>query len=251
MPKLPIVLQLYTVRDAAEKDFAGTLSQVAQIGYAGVELAGYHGLPIRELKSRLDDLFLRVAGSHIALDRVANETEKVIEENLALGNPFVVVPWLPDNQRNLDSYKKIAATLNTLGDALRLNGLTLCYHNHDFEFRTLENGQTGMDILLGETDPHLVKAEIDTYWILHAGQDPVAFVRKHSGRVPLLHLKDRDKSDGSFAEIGTGDLPVDALITAASEIGTEYLVVEQDVCKRPPLESVKISYDNLKKLGYA
>jgi sugar phosphate isomerase/epimerase len=251
MPKLPIVLQLYTVRDMAERDFAGTLSQVARIGYAGVELAGYHGLPVRELKTILDDLALRAAGSHIALDRIETETESVIEENLTLGNPFVVVPWLPIERRNLDSYKQIAARLNDLGETMRISGLTLCYHNHDFEFRVLENGQTGLDILLGETDPLLVKAEVDTYWALHAGADPVAFIRNLPGRVPLLHLKDRDKSDGSFAEIGTGDLPTADLIAAANEIGTQYLVVEQDLCKRPTLESATISYDNLKAMGYA
>jgi len=251
MPKLPLILQLYTVRDVAEGDFPGTLSRIAQIGYAGVELAGYYGLSVRELKGKLDDLNLRVAGSHIALDRVENETEKVIEENLALGNPFVVVPYLTEDRRNLESYKKIAGTLNSLGDVLRANGLTLCYHNHDFEFKTLENGQTGMDILLGETDPQLVKAEIDTYWVLKAGKDPVSFVRSHSGRVPLLHLKDRDTTDGSFAEIGTGDLPLDQLITAAAEIGTQYLIVEQDQCKRPTLDSATLSYENLKAKGYA
>jgi sugar phosphate isomerase/epimerase len=251
MPKLPIVLQLYTVRDDAERDFSGTLGRVAEIGYAGVELAGYHGLSVRALKSRLDDLHLRVAGSHIALDTIEKETRKVVEENQALGNPYVVVPWLAEEYRNVDGFKAIAEKLNVLGDALRSSGLTLCYHNHDFEFRPLDNGQIGMDILLGETDPQLVKAELDTYWILHAGMDPVAFTRKHSGRVPLLHLKDRDTTDGSFAEVGTGDLPLDDLIAAADKIGTQYLVVEQDRTKRPALESAKISYDNLKARGYA
>ena len=97
----------------------------------------------------------------------------------------------------------------------------------------------------------LVKAEVDTYWALVGGQDPVAFIQKHKGRVPLLHIKDRDRTDGSFAEVGTGDLPLDALIAAAPEVGVEWLIVEQDSCKRPPLESVKISYDNLKAKGYA
>jgi sugar phosphate isomerase/epimerase len=251
MPKLPIALQLYTVRDDAAQDFAGTLGKVAEIGYAGVELAGYNGMSIQDLKRRLDDLHLHVAGSHVGLDRLENEMSAVIEENLALGNPNVVVPYLGDDRRSVDGYKKTAEQLNGYGEALKSLGLTLAYHNHDFEFKPLENGQIGMDILLGETDPMLVKAEIDTYWVLFAGLDPVAYLKDKTGRVPLMHLKDRDKTDGSFAPVGTGDLPLDALITTAIEIGTDFLVVEQDTTKGPALEAVKLSYDNLKAKGYA
>lgn len=252
MPKLPIALQLYTVRDDAARDFPAVLKQVAEIGYAGVELAGLNGLSVRELKNRLDDLHLFVAGSHIGLDQLENEMQRVVEENLTLGNRYIVVPYLSEDRRQgADGYKKTAAQLNSIGESLEPHGLTLCYHNHAFEFDKVENGRYGLDILLEETDPMLVKAEVDTYWVLKGGEDPVAFVRKHTGRVPLMHLKDRDTSDGSFAPIGTGDLPTDALIEAASEIGTQYLIVEQDVCKQPPLEAVALSYNNLKAKGYA
>ncbi len=252
MPKLPIAVQLYTVRDDAARDFSGTLAKVAEIGYAGVEIAGYNGMSVRALKARLDDLHLFVAGSHIAIDRLENEMAAVVDENLTLGNRYVVVPYLGDDRRQgADGYKKTAAQLNAFGETLQSYGLTLCYHNHDFEFQTLDNGQIGLDILLDNTDATLVKAEVDTFWVLQGGQDPVAFVRKHTGRVPLMHLKDRDPSDKSFAPVGTGDLPTDELIAAASEIGTEYLIVEQDVCKQPPIESITLSYNNLKARGYA
>ncbi|MDQ6699296.1 MAG: sugar phosphate isomerase/epimerase, partial [Acidobacteriota bacterium] len=199
-----------------------------------------------------DENALRVCGSHVGIDALESSIAQVVEENLALGNRYVVVPYLGENRRQgTDGYKKTADLLNGFGETLTAHGLTLAYHNHAFEFEPLENGQIGEDILLENTDPMLVKAEVDTYWVLVGGQDPVAFVRKHAGRVPLMHLKDRDKTDGSFAEVGTGDLPLDALVAAAPEIGTEWLIVEQDVCKRPPLESVKISYDNLKAKGYA
>lgn len=252
MPKLPIALQLYTVRDDAAKDFAGTLKKVAEIGYAGVELAGYHGMAVSDLKTQLDDLHLFVAGSHIGIDQIESNLKQVVEENLALGNRYVVVPYLSEERRQgADGYKKTAETLNTLGQSLQTYGLSLAYHNHNFEFAPLENGQRGEDILLENTDPMLVRAEVDSYWVLKAGVDPVAFIKHHSGRVPLLHLKDRDKGDGSFAPLGTGDLPLDALIAAAYEIGTEYLIVEQDSCKQPPLEAIKISYDCLKERGVA
>lgn len=252
MAKLPLALQLYTLRDDTARDFAGTLKKVAEMGYAGVELAGTGGLSAPELRGALDDNNLRVCGSHVGIDAMENDIAQVVSENLALGNRYVVVPYLGEDRRQgAEGYKQTAETLNRLGETLQSHGLTLAYHNHAFEFEPLENGQIGEDILLENTDPMLVKAEVDTYWVLVGGQDPVAFVRKHAGRVPLMHLKDRDKTDGSFAEVGTGDLPLDALVAAAPEVGTEWLIVEQDVCKRPPLESVKLSYDNLKAKGYA
>ena len=252
MPKIPIALQMYTLRDDCDKDFAGTIRKVADIGYAAVELAGHGGLSVQALSSLLADNHLKVAGSHIALEVLESELPRVIEENLALGNRHIVVPYLAeDRRRTAADYQKVAAKLNTLGGTLQSSGLTLCYHNHDFEFQPLDNGQIGEDILLENTDPSLVKAEVDTYWVLKGGQDPVAFIQKHAGRVPLLHIKDRDKTDGSFAPVGTGDLPLDALVAAAPDAGAEYLIVEQDVCKGPALEAVTLSYNNLKAKGYA
>jgi sugar phosphate isomerase/epimerase len=162
------------------------------------------------------------------------------------------VPYLAEERRKTaDDYKKLAATLNEFGATLQASGLTLAYHNHDFEFKPLDNGQLGEDILLENTDPALVKAEVDTYWVLKAGHDPVAFIQKYAGRVPLIHIKDRDKTDGSFAPVGTGDLPLDALVAAAPGVGAEYLIVEQDVCKGSAIEAVTLSYNNLKAKGYA
>ncbi len=252
MTKIPIALQLYTLRDDLAKDFTGTLKQVAAIGYAGVELAGHGGMTTRELKGLLDDLHLSVAGAHVGIDALETDIQKQVDDALTLGYRYVVVPYLNEDRRvGADGYKKTAEALNGIGETLRPFGLTLCYHNHAFEFERQDNGEYGEDILLQNSDPALVKAEIDTYWVLVGGEDPVAFVKKYSGRVPLMHIKDRDPSDGTFAEVGTGDLPLDALIEAAGEIGTEYLIVEQDVCKNPPLEAVTTSYNNLKARGYA
>jgi sugar phosphate isomerase/epimerase len=252
MPKIPIALQMYTLRDDTEKDFAGTIRKVAEIGYAAVELAGHRGLSVQELSGLLADNHLKVAGSHIGLDQLEANLPKVIEENLALGNRYIVVPSLGDDRRRTsDDYKKVAEDLNKFGQSLQSSGMTLCYHNHDFEFIPLDNGQIGEDILLENTDPQLVKAEVDTYWVLKAGHDPVAFIQKHAGRVPLLHIKDMDPADGSFAPVGTGKLPLDALVAAAPGVGAEYLIVEQDVCKGPAIEAVTLSYNNLKAKGYA
>ena len=252
MPKIPIGLQLYTLRDDMEKDFAGTLQKVAGIGYGCVELAGYGGHSVRELSSLLADNHLSVAGSHISLDVLESELPRVIEENLALGNSHVVVPYLAEERRKTAAdWKAVAEVMSGLGETLQTAGMTLCYHNHDFEFRPLPDGQLGEDVLLENADPLFVKIEADAYWMMKADQDPVAFLKKHTGRVPLLHLKDRDLTDGSFAPVGTGDLPLEALIKAAGEIGTKFLLVEQDVCKGPALDAVTLSYNNLKAKGYA
>ena len=144
MPKIPIALQMYTLRDEMEKDFAGTIRKVAEIGYAAVELAGHGGLSIQELSGLLADNHLKVAGSHIALEALENDLPKVIGEAQALGNRHVVVPYLSDDRRRTsDDYKKVATLLNTYGESLSRSGLTLCYHNHDFEFKALDNGQMG------------------------------------------------------------------------------------------------------------
>jgi len=249
--RLPIALQLYTVRDAAAADFAGTLRKVADIGFAGVEIAGFNGLTAAELKRLLDDNNLKVAGSHVGIEQLEGDIAQVIEDNLTLGNHNVVIPYLGEDRRQgAAGYRETAEKFNAIGETLRSHGLTLLYHNHAFEFEK-QDGEYGLDILFGNTDPMLVKAEIDTYWVLVGGEDPVAYVTKYSGRVPLMHIKDRDPKDGFFAEVGTGDLPLDGLVEAANNIGTEWLVVEQDSCRRDPMESIKISYDNLKARGYA
>jgi sugar phosphate isomerase/epimerase len=252
MPKIPIALQMYTLRDETARDFAGTIRRVAEIGYAAVELAGRGDLSVQELSRLLADTHLRMAGSHIGLEALEADLPKIIEENLALGNRYIVVPYLAEERRRTaDDYKRLAGTLNEVGGTLQASGLSLAYHNHDFEFQTMDNGQTGEDILLENTDPALVKAEVDTYWVLKAGHDPVAFLNAHKGRVPLIHLKDMDPADESFAPVGTGKLPLDALVAAAPEVGAEYLIVEQDVTKGPALEAVTLSYNNLKAKGYA
>jgi sugar phosphate isomerase/epimerase len=253
MAKLPIALQLYTVRDDAARDFTGTIAAVAGIGYGGVEIGGNTGgLSIRALKSLLDDHGLKIAGNHVGIDILEKELGRVIEDNLSLANHNVVVPWIAKERRqSAESYRQLAASLNEIGEAMRAHGLVLSYHNHDFEFAVLESGDIGLDVILQNTDPTLVKLELDTYWALVGGHNPVDFLKKHSGRISLVHIKDRDPGDGSFAEIGTGNLPLDEIVATAPSAGAAWLIVEQDVCKRPPLESARISYENLKARGYA
>lgn len=251
MTKLPIALQLYTVRDEIARDFAGTLRQVADIGYRSVELAGYGGLAAGEMKSLLDSLGLGVAGSHVGLDALDKDIEGVIAYNTTIGNRYVVCPWLPEERlRNVAACGEVAGAFNRIGERLKAAGLSFAYHNHAFEFKRVEGDVYAYDVLMNACDPALVKIEMDTFWVKKGGEEPGDYLRKYAGRVPLIHLKDMTPgADGTFAEVGEGVMDFDAIFNAAGEAGGEYYIVEQDRCQRPPLESVRISFENLKKMG--
>jgi sugar phosphate isomerase/epimerase len=251
MANIPIALQLYTLREQAAEDFVGTLRRVAEIGYAGVEFADYGGLSAPELKALLDELGLRAAGSHVALPLLENELDAVIDYSLTIENPYVVCPSIPSDRRGDEaSVQALAQSLNRIGAVCRVEGLRFCYHNHAFEFETFD-GQSILDILYGDTDPELLEAEVDTYWVQFAGLDPANLIERYSDRVALVHLKDMDPQDGTFAEVGEGTLDWQAIFAASEAAGAEWYVVEQDRCKRPPLESVRLSLANLRAMGAA
>jgi sugar phosphate isomerase/epimerase len=243
---------MYTVRDDAARDFVGTLKRVADLGYAGVELAGTGGLAARELRKVLDDLGLRVAGSHVGMEQLEGELAAALDYAAEIGNANVVCPYIGEERRkDADGYRRLADQFNRIGLACKARGMTFSYHNHAFEFERFGD-LTGLEILFGATDPTLVKSELDVYWIQYGGEDPVAFIAKLAGRVPLVHLKDMaDNESRSFAEIGEGMLDWHAICSAAEQAGAEWFLVEQDVCKRPPMESAELSLRNLRSMGLA
>ena len=247
MPAIPVALQLYTVRDLTAVDFPGTVRQVAEIGYAGVEFAGMGGMEAAALRDLLDETGLAPAGAHIALATLESDLDRVIADNLTLGNRYIGVPHLSDGLKNPQGFRHVAARMNAIGSFLADAGLTLYYHNHAFEFDVVD-GERGIDILYQETDPELVVMEIDVYWVHYAGEDPAAMIRAHAGRFPLIHLKDMvgAGAERTYAEVGEGVIDF-APIRAASEAqGAEWYIVEQDACARPSLESVRISLDNIR-----
>jgi sugar phosphate isomerase/epimerase len=252
--KLPVTLQLYTLRDDLAQDFAGTIAKVAEIGYAGVELAGFGGLSAADVKALLDQHKLVAAGSHVGIDAMEKDIDSVIEQHKTIGTEFVSVPWLAEERRkDIEGYKAFGRALTALGAKLKEAGLTLCYHNHAFEFEKFGGDTYGYDALFGEADPDLVKIEMDTYWVKKGGEDPAAYIRKYAGRVPLLHIKDMAAdADGKFAEVGEGVMDFPAIFEAAGVGGAKFYIVEQDQCyNHPPLESVAISFRNLQKMGMA
>jgi sugar phosphate isomerase/epimerase len=249
---IPISVQLYTVRDLIAKDFAVTVKQVATIGYKSVEMAGYGNLKTAaEAKKALDDAGLSVAGAHAPIEVLEKDVEKVMDENEALGSKLIICPWMPEARRkDAEGWKAVAKSLNQVGRACHERGIDFAYHNHSFEFQKFD-GKSGLDILFENSEPHLVKAEIDVYWVKHGGEDPVARINKLGDRVIALHLKDMAAGDDKkFAEVGTGILDFKAILEAATKNGVHYGAVEQDnTYGKDPLESIKTSYENLKRLG--
>lgn len=247
LKKSPVAVQPYTIREALAKDYAGALEQVAEIGYQGIELGlPPAGMSIPQQKELLDRLGLKVVGTHAGFDTLDFDTDVIADYLEAVdGGKFVTISLRFESRE--DVLRK-AAKMNQIGEKFRQRGLQFLYHNHNWEFVKFD-GEYALDILLRETDSNLVKTELDTYWIQKGGEDPVAYLSKLKNRAPMLHIKDMEAGDEqAFAEIGKGVLDFQAIAQVAEEIGVEWLVVEQDECRVDPFQSLKISYDNLKKL---
>ncbi|MGB8000586.1 MAG: sugar phosphate isomerase/epimerase [Anaerobacillus sp.] len=242
MANIPVAVQMYTLREESEKDFVGTLKKVAEIGYQGVEFAGYYGMSAKNLKKVIDDLGLKAASSHIPLDALKEDLSSIIAYQHEIGSSKIVCPFLAPEQRNEDGYAELIRTLNDVGQECAKEGITLCYHNHDFELERLSNGKTALETILDETNPEWVKAEFDIYWLTRAGEGPVNWMKRYENRTPLVHLKDMT-TDGEqfFAELGTGGVDLNAVLNQGDQSNVDWWIVEQDKCKRSPFESIEMS----------
>ncbi|TDL31292.1 sugar phosphate isomerase/epimerase [Jeotgalibacillus sp. S-D1] len=248
MNRKGIALQMYTLREESKKDFAGTLKKVADLGFDGVELAGYGGLTANELKNLLKELGLQAASSHVPLSSIENELEEVIRYQKELGSAHIVCPVLPRDRHTQKDYENLIATLNEAGKRCYEEGITLSYHNHDFELVPFDNGVQPLEKILAETNPEWVKAEFDVYWLKKAGEDPVAWLERYQDRTPLVHLKDMT-TDGEqfFAELGAGGVDIDSIVSHLLSAPVEWWIIEQDQSRTDPLESIEKSIQYLKK----
>jgi len=249
---LGIGIQLYTLRDLMQNDFTGTIEKVASLGYPAVEFAGYGGLSAPQVRDLLKRLNLRCCGAHEGYGALTPEMlEKTIAFNTAIANPYIVCPSMPREfrEKGTDGVAAFADAMNQAGEKIKQAGMQLCYHNHDFEFHTAERPSL-FDQLLQRTDAELVKMEIDTYWVRHAGLDPIALIKKLQNRCPLLHMKDMTAGEPhTFAPVGQGVMDIMGIIEAGREAGVQWLVVEQDRCEGSVLDAVASSYQHLHRLA--
>ncbi|WP_127585042.1 sugar phosphate isomerase/epimerase family protein [Paenibacillus koleovorans] len=250
-----IGLQLYTVREETARDFQGALRRIAEIGYQGVEFAGYGGMTAQELKSLLDELGMVSIGSHVSLARLTENLAEEIEFNATLGSQYIICPWLPEEMRDSEAFANVIPVFEQIGQEVRNNGMTFAYHNHAFEFESKIGEEFLFDALFSKTAPEAVQVELDLGWVQYAGLSTLEYVAKYKGRLPLLHLKDfRQSAAGGqidTVEIGKGDLDIPTVIEASRAADVDWLIVEQDRCQQNPLDSVAESFRWLQAGGYA
>ena len=258
-PAKTVGLQLYSMREQLPKDVRGTIVKIAQAGYKEVETYGYSvkdkfwGLEPKAFKSLLTENGLTAPSGHYGMDKFildgnADELKTYIDAANAIDSKYIVVPYLGDSLRKTaDDWKKVGAKLNEAAALCKKSGLKLGYHNHNFEFDKVGD-TTGYEILLKETDPKLVQFEMDIYWVVRSGNDPVKLFTDHPGRFPMWHVKDMDKTDNTInTEVGSGTIKFKNLYASAKLAGLQHLIVEQENFSLDPFVSIKQSADYIKK----
>jgi sugar phosphate isomerase/epimerase len=241
---MKIGLQLYSVRDEAEKDLYGVLQAVAQTGYRGVEFAGFFGNDLRELRRHLETLGLVAVGTHTQFDEVDQDIEHVIAQHHTLGASYCTIPYF--KAPSAAAWREFAERLNAWGQQFNKAGIRLSYHNHDFEFETIGD-TTPYTILRQVCEPALVGLELDVAWAQKRGQDPAALIESLGAQCPLIHLKDVSRA-GADADIGTGMVDVAAVLKAAERVGVVWGIVERDTAPSPTLQSAQLNFEALREL---
>jgi len=247
-----IGIQLYTVRADMEKNFEGTLKNIAGIGYDQVEFAGYFGHSPKDIRALLDRLHLDAPSSHIGQPSALTQNwQKTLDDAKVVGHKYVVVAWVdPKDRTKLDDYRRFADLFNAAGETARKSDLRLAYHNHDFEFVPLD-GQLPYDVLLERTDPKLVGMEMDLFWITKGGKDPLDYFKRFPGRFEAVHVKDMARTaDQEMTDVGQGKINFADIFAQEKKAGIKYFFVENDNPKPSGLASARVSYDYLKRLRF-
>jgi len=246
-----IGLQLYTVRDVFQKDPIATLEQIARIGYREVEFGGggYDTMDHALLRRTLDRLGLKAPSVHIPYPMLTDRFDPAVTMARTLGAETVILPWLPDEQRTEAGFEPVLRNLNPLATRLRTAGLRFAYHNHDFEFTSRSKGARLYDRLVAETDPSLVKFELDLYWAAHAGVDLPALVKRLGCRLYSFHVKDM-RPNRKMTAVGTGTLDFASLFRLPAAVGVRHFFVENDEAPAPYFPDITTSYRNLAALRF-
>jgi sugar phosphate isomerase/epimerase len=251
-------LQLYSLREYIGKDVKGVIGKVAKAGYKEVETYGYSkengfwGMQPKAFSELLKANKLTAPSGHFGLDPYIAEgkddlLKSYIDAARAIGQKYIVVPYLGVPLRqNASDYQRVAERLNTAAEECKKANLQLAYHNHDFEFEQ-HGDNTGLGILLKETDPDLVKFELDLYWVVRAGKDPVELFQQHPGRFVMWHVKDMGKADPTKnTEVGSGSIDFKKIFDNAKLSGVQHIIVEQENFDMDPYKSITQSINYVK-----
>jgi len=246
-------LQLYTLRDVLPKDPKAVLKQVASFGYKQIEsydhdqLGIFWGMKNTEFKKLMDDLGMKIVSSHCDMNK---DFERKAAEAAEIGMAYLLCPYL-GAQKKIDDFKKFADTFNQKGEICKKNGIRFGYHNHDYSFVPLE-GQYPQDVMMQNTDKNLVDYEMDIYWVVTAGQDPIAWIDKYPGRFKLSHIKDRKRGVAQSERevsvvLGTGSIDFQKIIKEARSKGMDYYFVEQEAYENTtPIDATRADAEYMK-----
>lgn len=273
MKKAKIGYQVYSAREEASKDLRGVLGQLADMGYDGVEFAGFYGHSSDDVKKMLSETGLEPISSHAAIPSSKGELYAALAYHLEIGASYMAIPFLDEAHRpGSAGFAATICDIYEFGEAVKAAGMQLLYHNHDFEFIKLSE-MYGLDFLYAAVPACLLKTEIDTCWVNYAGENPSDYIKKYAGRCPVIHLKDfvgssgggqpyalinKDGSDDGgnkatefeFRPVGYGVQDIPDIVNAGLESGAEWFIVEQDLSVgRAPLEAAKLSRDYLVSIG--
>lgn len=276
MKKFNVGLQLYSVRSAMEKDMYGTLKAVKEMGYDYVEFAGYFGKTAEEVKAMLDELGLKAISVHQGYELFLEKGQEAVDYLKTIGAKYCAVPWMgPEKHKGEEGFDKAMEDITKVSKLLKANGITMLYHNHDFEFEKFDD-KFKLDWLYETLSSDIIQTEIDTCWVHYAGYNPSEYLIKYTGRAPIVHLKDfvceklgngpvyalidgdgkesekpsKEETGFKFAPCGTGRQNFAEILEAAEKAGAEYVIVEQDdTYDVPCLDAVKQSREYLKTLG--
>ena len=273
----PVAVQLYSVRDNMAEDFEGTIKKVKEMGYDGVEFAGLFGYAPEKVKAICEGNGLVPISAHVSFDELAGDAEKVIGDYATIGVKYIAIPYAVEERRpGAELFDDTVEGIRNFAAIAKKYGITMLYHNHDFEFKKVD-GVYGLDLLYSTLTADELQTELDTCWVNVGGEVPAEYIVKYSGRAPVVHLKDfimsgKDKpakmyaligiddgaqsdedegEDFAFRPVGYGVQDFPAILNACKEAGTSWVVVEQDSPSmgKTPLESIKMSIDYIKTIN--
>jgi sugar phosphate isomerase/epimerase len=246
-----IGIQLYTVRDMMKTDYVGTIKMLAKIGFAQLEYAELPDMPFtaKDVRSVAEGEGLSIPSCGFQPEHFFNEFQKVIDITGDLGAKYAFNGWIHPPDRTLPGLMKQTEAFNRFGEGLKKVGLQYMYHNHDFEFAKIDGNRTIQDVLMQETDPGLVKFEMDMFWVVHGGGDIFDYLTRYPGRFIACHIKDRTV-DGKMVNVGEGVIDWKAAIAKANDVGIEYYFVEHDEPFAPVAPGVASSYNYLRQLRF-